>query len=82
LFPDANHPGENHQENPIALQIDGVVDLSTEDDQLLPHQGVFRKEFRFSSRQVGKRAEHKGSRRWVDPPRKTGLERATGGTDA
>ena len=47
----------------------------------MPQQGVFRKEFRFSSRHVGKRAEHKGSRRWFDPTRKTCLERATVGTD-
>lgn len=36
LFPGPNHPGENHQEKPIGLQIDGVFDLSTEDDQLVP----------------------------------------------
>ena len=82
LFPGPNHPGENHQEKPIGLQIDGVFDLSTEYDQLVPQQGVFSKEFRFSSRHVGKRAEHKGSRRWFDPTRKTGLERATVGTDS
>ena len=35
LFPGPNHPGENHQEKPIGLQIDGVFDLSTEDDQLV-----------------------------------------------
>ena len=36
LFPGPNHPGENHQEKPIGLQIDGVFDLSTEDDELVP----------------------------------------------
>jgi hypothetical protein len=36
LFPGPNHPGENHQEKSIGLQIDGVFDLSTEDDQLVP----------------------------------------------
>jgi hypothetical protein len=36
LFPGPNHPGENHQEQPIGLQIDGVFDLSTEDDELVP----------------------------------------------
>jgi hypothetical protein len=36
LFPGPNHPGENHQEQPIDLQIDGVFDLSTENDQLMP----------------------------------------------
>ena len=35
LFPGPNHPGENRQEKPIGLQIDGVFDLSTEDDQLV-----------------------------------------------
>ena len=81
LFPGPNHPGENHQEKPIGLQIDGVFDLSTEDDQLVPSQGVFRKQFGFSSRHVGKRAEHKGSCRWFEPTRKICLERATAGTD-
>jgi hypothetical protein len=36
LFPGPNHPGENHQEKSIGLQIDGVFDLSTEDDELVP----------------------------------------------
>jgi len=36
LFPGPNHPGENHQEKPVGLQIDGVFDLSTEDDELVP----------------------------------------------
>jgi len=36
LFPGPNHPGKNHKEQPIGLQIDGVFDLSTEDDQLVP----------------------------------------------
>ena len=36
LFTVPNHPGENHQEKPVGLQIDGVFDLSTEDDELVP----------------------------------------------
>ena len=36
LFPGANHPGENHQEKPIGLAVDGLFDLSTENDQLVP----------------------------------------------
>ncbi|HEX6478934.1 MAG TPA: hypothetical protein VF043_08810 [Ktedonobacteraceae bacterium] len=35
LFPGPNHSRENHQEKPTGLQIDGVFDLSTEDDQLV-----------------------------------------------
>jgi len=36
LVPGPNHPGENHEEEPIGLQLDGVFDLSTKDDQLVP----------------------------------------------
>jgi hypothetical protein len=36
LFPGPNHSGENHQEQPIGLQIDGVFDLSTQDHELVP----------------------------------------------
>jgi hypothetical protein len=36
LFPGPSHPGENLQEELIGLQIDGVFDLSTEDDELVP----------------------------------------------
>jgi hypothetical protein len=68
LFPGPNHPGENHQEKPIALPVDGLFDLSTEDDQLVSQQGVFRKQMGFSSGHVGKRCEHKGSCRRFGPP--------------
>ena len=82
LFPGPNHPGENHQEKPIGLTIDGSFDLSTEDDQLVSKQGVFRKQIGFSSGQIGECARHKGGRQWFDPPQNTFLERVQAKTDA
>jgi hypothetical protein len=35
LFSGPNHPGENHQEQPVSLPIDRALDLSTQDDQLV-----------------------------------------------
>ena len=35
LFPGPNHPGENHQEQPVCLPVDRSFDLSTQDDQLV-----------------------------------------------
>jgi hypothetical protein len=42
----------------------------------------FRQQFGFSSRQIGKRAEHMGSRRWFDPPRNTFQERVKAQADS
>jgi hypothetical protein len=36
LFPGSGHPGKKHQEKPIRLPIGRSLDLSTENDQLLP----------------------------------------------
>jgi len=36
LFPVPNYPGEKHQEKSVSLAVDGVFDLSMENDQLLP----------------------------------------------
>ena len=35
LFPGPNHSGQEHQEKPICLPVDGSCNLSTQDDQLL-----------------------------------------------
>jgi hypothetical protein len=69
LFPGPNHPGENHQGQPVGLPVDRSCDVSTQGDQLVSSQGVFRKQFGFASGQIGERAEHKGGRRF-DPTRK------------
>jgi hypothetical protein len=55
LLPGPNHPGQKYQEHPIRLPVDGAFDLSTQDDQLVPHQRVFRQPFGFASRQIWKR---------------------------
>jgi len=55
LFPGADHPGQKHQEQPVRLPIDGAFDLSTQDDQLVSQQRVFRQQFGFASRQISKR---------------------------
>jgi hypothetical protein len=63
LFPGPNHSSQEHQEKPVGLPVDRLLDLSTENDQLLSSQGVFRKQFGFSSGQIGERSENKRGRR-------------------
>ena len=82
LFPGPSHPGQEHQKMPIWFPADGTFDLSTQDDQLLPQQRVFRQQFGFASGQIGERAKQKGSRRRFDPKRNTFLERMRAETDA
>ena len=82
LFPGPSHPGQEHQKKPICFPANGTFDLSTQDDQLLPQQRVFRQQFGFASGQIGERAEQKGSRRRFDPTRNTFLERMQAETDA
>ncbi|GHO63366.1 hypothetical protein KSC_032110 [Ktedonobacter sp. SOSP1-52] len=36
LFPGSDHPGKEHEKKPIRLPIGRSLDLSTENDQLLP----------------------------------------------
>ncbi len=55
LFPGSDHPGQKYQEQPVRLPIDGAFDLSTQDDQLVSQQRVFRQQFGFASRQISKR---------------------------
>jgi hypothetical protein len=82
LFPGPSHPDQEHQKKPICFPADGTFDLSTQDDQWLPQQRVFRQQFGFASGQIGDRAEQKGSRRRFDPTRNTFLERMQAETDA
>jgi hypothetical protein len=35
LFPGPNHPSQNHQQQPIYLPVCRLLDLSTEDTQLV-----------------------------------------------
>jgi hypothetical protein len=55
LLPGPNHPGQKYQEQPVRLPIERAFDLSTQDDQLMPQQRVFRQQFGFASRQISKR---------------------------
>jgi hypothetical protein len=43
------HNYQHHQEKPACLLEAGLFDLSTKNDQLLPYQRVFRKQFGFPS---------------------------------
>ncbi len=75
LFPGSDHPGQQHQEQPVRLPIDRAFDLSTQDDQLVSQQRVFRQQFGFASRQISKRPKEKGSWRGFDPRQETYLNR-------
>jgi hypothetical protein len=81
LFPSPNHPGQEHQKKPVRLPVDRAFYLSPENDQLVSQQRVFRKEFGFSSGQIGECAKHKGGRRWFNPTPKMFLKRMKAETD-
>jgi len=70
------------KKKPVCFPADGTFNLSTQDDELLPQQRVFRQQFGFASGQIGERAEHKRSRQWFDPPRNTFLECMQAETDS
>ena len=82
LFPGPNHPGQKDQEKPIRLFLHRPLDLSAQDDELLPQQRVFRQQFGFASGQIGERSEHKGGRWWFEPTQNTFLERLQAQTDS
>ena len=67
LFPGSDHPCQEHQEKPIRLVVHWSLDLSAQDDELLPQQRVFRQQFGFTSSQIGERSEDKGGRQGFDP---------------
>ncbi len=39
-----DHPGQQHQEQPVRLPIDRAFGLSTQDDQLVSQQRLFRQQ--------------------------------------
>lgn len=82
LFPGQNHSSEKYQEHSICFPVHWSIDLSTQDDQLVAQQRVFRQQFGFASGQICKRFGHKGGRRWFDPTPHTFLERMQAKTDA
>jgi hypothetical protein len=82
LFPGPSHSSEKYQEHSICFPADWSFDLSTQDDQLLSQQRVFRQQFGFASGQISKRFGHKRGRQWFDPSRNTFLERMHAKTDA
>jgi hypothetical protein len=63
LFPGPHHSGEKYQEESVSLPVGRSFDLSTQDDQLLSQQRIFRQQFGFSSGQIGECSEHKRGRR-------------------
>jgi hypothetical protein len=82
LFSGSDHPCQEHQEKSVRLVVHRSLDLSAQDDELLPHQRVFRQQFGFPSGQIGERSEHKGGRQGFDPPHNTFLERMQAQTDS
>jgi hypothetical protein len=82
LFPCPNHSSEKYQEHSICFPVNWSFDLSTQDDQLVSQQGVFRQPFSFASGQVSKCAGYKGGREWFDPTPNTFLERMRAKTGA
>jgi hypothetical protein len=82
LFPGPNHSSEKDQEHSICFPAHWSFDLSSQDDQLVSQQCVFRQQFDFASGQIYNRAGHKGGRGWFDPTPHTFLERMQAKTDA
>jgi hypothetical protein len=62
LFPGPNHSGQEHQEESVRLPMGRPFDLSTENDELVSQQRVYRQQFSLASGQIGKRAEHSTNR--------------------
>ena len=62
LFPGSGYACQEHQEKPIRLCVHRSLDLSAQDDELLPQQRVFYQQFGFASGQISACSEHKGGR--------------------
>jgi hypothetical protein len=62
-----NHAGQEQQKKPVCFPADATFHLSRQDDQVLPHQRVFRQQFGFASGQVGEWSQRKRGRRWFEP---------------
>jgi hypothetical protein len=82
LFPGPNHSSEKYQKHSICYPVHWSFDLSTQDNQLVSQQRVFRQQFGFASCQISKRSGYKGSRQGFDPTPNTYLERMQAKTDA
>jgi len=82
LFPSSDHPCQEHQQKPVCPFAHRALDLSAQNDELLPQQCVFRQQFGFASSRIGERAEYKRSRQWFDPTRNTLLEPMQTETDS
>jgi hypothetical protein len=74
LFPGPNHAGQEHQEESVSLPRDRPFDLSTENEELVLQQRVFRQQFSLASGQIGKCAERQGDHRRFDPTQNTFLK--------
>jgi len=59
LFQGPNHPGQNHQEEPISSGECRAFDLSVEDNQLLAKERVFCHKFGLVARKVCLRPQQK-----------------------
>jgi hypothetical protein len=75
LFPGSNYSGEKYQEHSICFPVNWSFDLSTQDDQLVSQQRIFRQQFGFTSGQISNCSGHKGGRQWFDPTQTMFLER-------
>jgi hypothetical protein len=75
LLPRTDSPGEKYQEQSICLSADGSFDVSTQDDQLLAQERIFRQEFGFASDQINECCERKGGRGWFEPTQNPFVER-------
>jgi hypothetical protein len=82
LFPGPNHSSEKYQKHSICFPVHWSFDLSTQNDQLVSQQRVFRQQFGFASGQISTRSGYKGSRQWFDPTPNTFLEPIQAKTDA
>ena len=79
LFPGPNHSGQEHS---VCFPVNWSFNLSTQDDELVSQQRVFRQQFNLASGQIGKRAEHQGGRWRFDPTQNTFLEHRKAEADA
>jgi hypothetical protein len=73
-LPGPNHPGQQHQEKSVSLSEDGSFNLAMQDDELLPQQRVFDKQFGLPFSKVCYRSKHKGRGAWFHPSNKTTIE--------
>jgi hypothetical protein len=67
---------------PIRLFVHRSLDLSAQDDELLPQQRVFRQQFGFAPGQIGECTNHEGGRWWLYPPQNVFLKRLEAEKDA